>query len=304
MTAALVVVIAVLIDVAFGEPPSRAHPVVWIGNWFHFARARWRASTPTTQFLEGALWWIAGAVLVTGTAWLAANWLTRLPIPVWLEGLLLALLLKPLIALRSLFAAVRAVRRPLEQGDVPEARKLLSWHLVSRDTTALCEDEVAGAAIESLFENLSDSLIAPLLCFLIGGLPLAALYRYANTGDAMWGYRTSALEYAGKFAARMDDLLNLIPSRITGACIALASLRLGAWRAMLRDGLRTASPNAGVPMAAGAGALGIRLEKRGVYALNPAARPPETADLTRALRLAGWAFGVFVTLIVALGGLL
>jgi adenosylcobinamide-phosphate synthase len=301
----LVIALAVLFDLVFGEPPSRLHPVVWIGNLLKFLRAKWRTNSPQGQFLEGAGCWILGAVLVVGLAWLLSSAVQKLP--VWLEGLevfVCAVLLKPLFSIRSLFAAVRAVQLPLEGSDLPldlpEARKMLSWHLVSRPTHELSTNEVAGAAIESLFENLSDSIIAPILCFAIGGLPLAALYRFANTADAMWGYRTPPLEYPGKWAAHTDDVLNLIPARVTGCCIALASFKLEGWRVMLRDGLKTASPNAGIPMSAGAGALGIRLEKRGVYALNASARAPQPSDLAPALKLARIALWIFFVVLLAL----
>lgn len=295
----MVVLLAVTLDLTLGEPASSWHPVVWIGNLLKFARSRWRATEPRAQFLEGAVWWLIGATLVMGLAWFASSLIGQLP--TWLEVVLLAILLKPLLSVRSLWRAVRAVQVPLAHRNLPEARKMLSWHLVSRDTSQLLEDEIAGAAIESLFENLSDSVIAPILCFLVGGLPFAALYRLANTGDAMWGYHTPPLEYAGKFAARADDLLNLIPSRVTGACLALGSWNSDSWRVMLRDGLKTASPNAGVPMAAGAGALGIRLEKRGVYALNPNARVPEAGDMTRAIRLSQIALAYFLGALILLG---
>jgi adenosylcobinamide-phosphate synthase len=302
----LVVSLAVALDLVFGEPPSRLHPVVWMGNMLKFLRSTWRSNSPRGQFLEGAGCWILGAVVVLavvlavmlavvmGLVGLLSSAVQKLPISLeWLEVPLSAVLLKPLFSIRSLFAAVRAVQLPLEGLDLPEARKMLSWHLVSRNTHELPTDQVAGAAIESLFENLSDSIIAPILCFVIGGLPLAALYRFANTADAMWGYRTPPLEYPGKWAAHADDVLNLIPARVTGCCIALASFTLEGWKVMLRDGLKTASPNAGIPMSAGAGALGIRLEKHGVYALNENARAPQPSDLAPALNLAKAALGVF-----------
>ncbi len=301
----LIVSLAVMLDLAFGEPPSRLHPVVWIGNLLKFLRAKWRSNSPRGQFLEGAGCWILGAVLVMAVAGLLSSAVQKLPIWLeWFEVPLSAVLLKPLFSIRSLFVAVRAVQLPLEGLDLPldllEARKILSWHLVSRQTHELSTSEVAGAAIESLFENLSDSIIAPILCFAIGGLPLAALYRFANTADAMWGYRTPPLEYPGKWAAHADDLLNLIPARVTGCCIALVSCTLEGWQVMLRDGLKTASPNAGIPMSAGAGALGIRLEKRGVYALNESARAPQASDLAPALKLARIALWVFFTALLAL----
>ena len=181
--------------------------------------------------------------------------------------------------------------RALESGNLPEARRLLGWHLVSRDTAHLSASEVAGAAIESLAENLSDSVVAPLLAYRLGGLPLAALYRLCNTADAMWGYRTPDLEYAGKVAARADDLLNFWPARLTALCALVASGGKGAliWR---RDYARTASPNAGHPLSAFAGALNVRLDKRGAYVLNPSGRAATAQDLRAALRLARRTFAV------------
>lgn len=272
----LSVPLALALDL-LGEPPAPLHPVVWMGRFLNAARGRWQAAAPPDQRREGAAWWAVGALACAGAGALAqrlpGGWVTQ------------GVALKPLLARRALFAAVGEVHAALLTDNLPEARRLLGWHLVSRDTAGLPASEVAGAAIESLAENLSDSVVAPLLWFRVGGLPLAALYRYANTADAMWGYRTPALEHAGKVAARADDALNLAPARLTALCTLLASGGRGAgvWA---RDRRNTASPNAGHPMGAFAGALGVRLDKRGVYVLNAAGRVPEVRDLPRALTLA------------------
>lgn len=266
--------VALALDL-LGEPPTRWHPVVWMGNYLRWARKNWRGTAPGTQRAEGAAGWAVGVGLAVGSGWAASR------LPWYAQGALL----KPLLARRALFGAVREVAAALERGDLPEARRLLGWHLVSRDTSELTAAEVAGAAIESLAENLSDSVVAPLLAYRVGGLPLAAAYRLTNTADAMWGYRTPELEDAGKAAARADDLLNLAPARLTAGCALLASGGAG-WRAWARDRRNTASPNAGHPMTAFAGALGVRLDKRGVYVLNAAGREPDAADVRRALTLA------------------
>ncbi len=272
-----------------GEPPAPFHPVIWMGNYLKAVRKRWRAETPSKQLREGAAWWGLGAGASAGIGELAqrlpGGWLTQ------------GILLKPLLARRALFAAVNEVHTALVADDLPEARRLLAWHLVSRETSKLTAAEVAGAAIESLAENLSDSVVAPLMFFRVGGLPLAALYRYANTADAMWGYRTPELEYAGKVVAHADDALNLAPARLTALCTLLASggRGLSVWA---RDRRNTASPNAGHPMSAFAGALGIRLDKRGVYVLNASGRVPEAADLPRALTLARRTFALATLLLL------
>ncbi|MDV6376512.1 adenosylcobinamide-phosphate synthase CbiB [Deinococcus arenicola] len=274
------VLLALALDL-LGEPPVPLHPVVWMGNYLKAARGRWRAETPPDQLREGAAWWALGAAASAGAGTLAQ----RLPSGWPGHWIVQGILLKPLLARRALFSAVGEVHTALARDDLPEARRLLSWHLVSRDTSELTASEVAGAAIESLAENLSDSVVAPLLCFRAGGLPLAALYRYANTADAMWGYRTPELEYPGKVAAHADDVLNLAPARLTALCTLLASggRGVGVWA---RDRRNTSSPNAGHPMSAFAGALGVRLDKRGVYVLNAGGRVPQAADLPRALHLA------------------
>ena len=144
------------------------------------------------------------------------------------------------------------------------------------------------SALELLAENLSDSLVAPLFWFLLLGLPGAALYRFANTADAMWGYR-GRWEWAGKWAARADDVLSFIPARLTALALLGAAAAAGGLAALAREARRTASPNSGWPMAALALALGVRLGKPGVYVLNPAGAVPGPADLRRGLRRAALA---------------
>lgn len=281
------IALAWFIDLRLGEPPAPLHPVVWMGNYLRAVRRR----LPPT-LLAGALAWLGGALLTVGlallTEWLIYHAVRLLPfatLQMPVMWLLFACALKPLFAWRALYRAGLAVTHA---PDLVEARRLLAWHLVSRDTTTLDAGEVAGATIESLTENLSDSLVAPLCYFVVGGLPLAALYRYVNTADAMWGYRTPALERFGKVAARVDDLLNLIPARLTAlllcgtaAFCGLSSRR--AWQIGRRDGGNTPSPNAGRPMSVAAGALGVRLDKQGVYVLGAEFPAPTQADAQRAL---------------------
>ena len=283
------ILFAWLLDAALGEPPAAFHPVIWIGRYLRFARRFNRRTV-----LSGFWCWLGGALLVVGGA-TGLQWgLARLP---FLAALILtAVCLKPLFAWHALRGAALAV---LDAPDLPAARKALGWHLVSRDTSDLSAAEVYGATIESVAENLSDSVVAPLFFFLIGGLPLAALYRYANTADALWGYRTPELQRFGTVAARVDDLLNAIPSRLTalwliGIC-PLAGLSAGqAWRLWQRDASLTPSPNAGQPMSAAAGALGVQLSKRDVYRLGADLREPAAEDVRRALGLAAAAAWSFV----------
>jgi adenosylcobinamide-phosphate synthase len=218
--------------------------------------------------------------------------------------LLTALALKLTISLRGLDHAAREVQSALETNNLPEARRLLSWHLVSRDTSQLDESKVSAAAIESVAENASDGIVAPLFFFAIGGLPAAFAYRFINTADSMLGYHDEEHEWLGKVPARLDDLLNFIPARLAGLCIILSAPFCGAsavqaWKIMWRDSNQTASPNAGIPMSAMDGALGVELEKIEHYALGKGFCVPTPADLAHARRILYVAIG-FAALIFTL----
>ena len=274
--------IAVAADALLGDPPNRWHPVVALGGWMRLGE-RWAPDGAAARLVWGAAWLAGGLVIAGASAALLPNRL-----------LIQGLAASTLLAYRGLDRAVGEVQAALEAGDLDEARRLLGWHLVSRPTADLTAAEVAAAAIESLAENLSDSLVAPALAYLIGGLPAIAAYRLTNTADAMWGYRDERYEQLGKAAARLDDVLNLLPARLTALLIALAAqLASGrggeAWRVALRDASRTASPNAGWPMAAMAGALDTTLTKRGHYRLGDGRRAPDVAMIREARTIARWA---------------
>ena len=277
--------IALAVDRWLGEPPVRWHPVVWMG---HYLGAVGRRIAPPglspgdrlRPFAAGASAWCAGAVVVACVAWGAQRIVIALP---WWAGALLAgLLLKPLLAWRMLRDEALAVETALAVSlDAGRARLA---RLVSRDVSALTEAEVRESAIESLAENLNDSVVAPVLWFVLLGLPGAAVYRFANTADAMWGYiglrNGRDWTWAGKWAARADDVLSWLPARLTALLIGPATgLRIEA--------RRTPSPNSGWPMAAMALRLGVRLGKPGVYVLHPGGRSAVAGDVGSAARWAG-----------------
>lgn len=275
---------ALWVDRRFGEPPTWAHPVVAMGRYlgaFQLQRQR-----PALAFVGGALAWCGGAALagLAGYALESGLWLTLQPWAApWrlaLAGLLLGVLLKPLLAWRMLADEVGAVEVALAQS--LEAGRAQLARLVSRDVSQLEAAQVREAAIETLAENLNDSVVAPLFWFVIAGLPGAAIYRFANTADAMWGYR-DAREWSGKWAARADDVLGWLPARLTA--LALLLPRLALLPALRREAAHTPSPNSGWPMAAAALRLGLCLAKPGVYALNAGGRAPQAQDLTLAITL-------------------
>ncbi|MDO9568777.1 MAG: adenosylcobinamide-phosphate synthase CbiB [Hydrogenophaga sp.] len=306
---ALAIGVALFIDRCWGEPPPRWHPVVWMG---HYLGALGRRIAPVMggpaagaarPFVAGALAWVVGALLVVVIAFAATRAVSGWP--AWLQALAVGVLLKPLLAWRMLRDEVRAVEACLG-ASLAQGRARLAW-LVSRDVNVLDAAQVRESAIETLAENLNDSVVAPLFWFAVAGLPGAALYRFANTADAMWGYRGERQgrdwTWAGKWAARADDVLSWLPARITAVLLAGLDGRGGAvrWRQVRAQAGLTPSPNSGWPMAAMALALDVRLAKPGVYTLHPAGRSPQAADTAQALRLAGRVVGALALLAGVVG---
>lgn len=313
--------LALGIDWRWGEPPASWHPVVWMGRYLGACGRRLTVWPPARAFAGGALAWCAGAAVVGGLAfwlqWLFVRQLLHLDIVAvggWLLAaallvlLLMGWVLKTLLSWRMLHDEVGAVEAALQQS-LAAGRERLSW-LVSRDVSQLSESEVRESAIESLAENLNDSVVAPIFWFVLLGLPGAALYRFANTADAMWGYRGiyqgKNWEWAGKWAARADDVLSWLPARLTAALLWLVA---GNFRVttLLTESRKTPSPNSGWPMAAMALALGVCLRKPGVYALNETGRDPQTADTLHALGISSKALVALLvctfvaTVLIAMG---
>ncbi len=282
--------LAILFDLLLGDPPNRFHPTAWMGNLIAFL-LRWRPrGNRFAELTYGVFILLVGISLSVLTGLAITNLIYRITNYQLLITILTALFLKLTISLRGLDRAARDVQSALQAGNLPEARRLLSWHLVSRDTSELDESKVSAAAIESVAENSSDGIVAPLFFFALGGLPAAFAYRFINTADSMLGYHDEEREWLGKIPARLDDLLNFIPARLAGLFIVLsapfcrASLSQ-AWKIMWQDSSQTASPNAGIPMSAMAGALGVELEKINHYALGKGLQLPSAKDISRARRL-------------------
>jgi adenosylcobinamide-phosphate synthase len=289
---AAALLVALLIDHYFGEPPARWHPVVWMGNYLN-AAAKHVLSASTApvdarnlrSFAFGAAYWCAGVAIILVVT-VTVQW-AILKLPWALAALLMGLALKSLLAWAMLWREVQAVERALAES-LEAGRERLSW-LVSRDTSCLSESEVRESAIESLAENLNDSVVAPIFWFVLLGLPGAAIYRFANTADAMWGYKGSRdginWEWAGKWAARSDDVLSWLPARLTALLLVLVAGGLNV-KGLMPEARKTPSPNCGWPMAAMALALNVSLRKPGVYVLNPDGRQPTAADTVLAQKYA------------------
>lgn len=308
-------------DMTLGEPRV-GHPVRGMGSVL-LAGRRWNAEAPASPAARK----LAGTALVLGGAW-ACWWAGRVlagrsvtcsagrsraneaSLPGKLAGALshvrVGLALSWVVSLRELLSAGRRVRVALERGDLGRARASLARDLVSRDTADLDSEEVAGAAIQSLAENLNDAFVAPLFWTLVAGPGAGYAYRWVNTADAVLGYRTAELEDFGWAAARSDDVFGWIPARLTAAAIVLAAPLVGGSRAGAVEAMRssahvTPSPNGGWPMSAVAGALDVRLEKKGVYVLYAGGAPPSATSLAAAERLVELAGVAIVALAVGSG---
>ena len=282
---ALVLVLATGLDRFLPEPPNRIHPVVWMGRATHLL-ARIAPTGPIAALLFGGL---IVVVVVGGSAagaWLVMSNLATLGSLAYVVGG--TLLLRTTFTVRGLSRAARQTQRTLEQGRVDEARASLR-SLVSRDPASLGPSQAAAAAIESVAENTTDSYVGPWMAFAVLGIPAAVAYRAVNTLDSMLGYR-GAYEYLGKTSARLDDLVNLVPARVSallmllGGAVARQPARRG-WRTMIGERSLTASPNAGWTMSAMAGLLGTRLEKPDHYCLGRGFPPPDPRDIGRSVEV-------------------
>lgn len=289
-----------LLDTAFGDPPNAVHPVVLVGRVAALARRLAPGGTRRRR-----AYGIAMALGITLACTFAAGAVER-RWPRILGGRAVggAVLLDLATSRRALMRRAGEVADALDAGDLDEARRLLAYHLVSRDTSNLDTSEVAAAAVESVAENLHDGVIAPWCVAAIGGAPAAWSYRAMNTLDSLWGYHEPFLEELGMGAARLDDVLNLVPARLSAAAICVAAAGVGgdasrAWQTWRRDASLTSSPNAGHPMAAMAGALGVVLAKHGQYELGVGGRPATAEEIRGACRIADRAVWLVLATLVA-----
>lgn len=284
---AAVAVTAIVIDSLFGWPDRLyqrlSHPVVWMGKLINVLEPAMNKGGPARRLLAGgamtaiclAAAFFVGATLQRFAALMPASWL--------IEGILCW----PLLAIRSMREHVEAVITPLQAQDLPAARHAVSM-IVGRDVSNADEAAISRAAMESLAENTSDGIIAPIFWVALGGLPAILTYKTINTLDSMIGYRKQRYLFFGRIAARLDDLVNLIPARLTALLFALCSRNFGpVWLATKAQAGQHRSPNAGWPEAAMAQAIGVRLSGPRNYGattsndpwLNPDAPDPDAASI-------------------------
>jgi adenosylcobinamide-phosphate synthase len=277
--------LAVIIDLALGDPPNALHPVAWMGKVISLLEKAGLRFKPAGQFIYGIIITLFTTALFAVPTYYVIFYVWRFNI---IAGIVIAaLLLKSTFAITGLRRAAQRIRDLLKEENLDKTRFEIRA-LVSRDTSKLSKPQLASAAVESVAEGLCDSLVAPVFFFLLLGVPGAVGYRVINTFDAMIGYH-GKYEHLGKFAARLDDVLNYIPARISLLLLVMAAAfkKSGrrAWQTARREHIRTESPNAGWTIAAMAGALNTRLEKTGHYIFRENGTAPSTGTIDNAVRI-------------------
>ncbi|PID26475.1 MAG: cobalamin biosynthesis protein CobD [Candidatus Cloacimonadota bacterium] len=264
-----VFIIAILYDFLIGEVPLKIHPVVWIGNTTNYFKKKYPPLDSSKDYPRSILLIIVVILtFVTPTLFIDQD--------SFLMVILSSYIFTTTFSFGYFYKEISKLFTLFQENRTEDARKVVNG-LVSRDVTDLSHDELLGCAIETTAENISDSITAPIFYFIIGGLPLAILYRVFNTLDAMIGHKDRYFYY-GKIVARTDDILNIIPSRITLIILIFITFFRGdrsiyPLKILWRDRYKTGSPNAGLSMAYMAGVLRIQLTKRGIYSLGDDLEP-------------------------------
>jgi len=291
-----VLFLAILSDIIFGEPPAFMHPVIWMGNLINFFV---RLVPKRHKLLYGLFM----AAFCAGTALLAAMAILSSG-----EGpinlIIAAFFLKSTFSIRMLTESALRIRKDLEGGNIEKVRSDLKT-FVGRDTSKLNASQSASAVIESLAESFVDGILAPLFYFLLFGLPGALVYRMINTLDSMVGYRKEPFKDLGYASARLDDIANWVPARLSLLFIFMSSIffrkPLETVRTCIRDHGKTASPNSGWSMSAVAGALGVRLEKVGYHVLGDKFVEPQPFHISRAAGVVGFSSFLVIAGIFLIG---
>ena len=301
LDATLVLCLAVLIDMALGEPPSRFHPTVWMGRLIEVEYRFGRKLRPSMQKAYSVVLAVVVIGGFAGASYCFLQLVNRLPIEP-IQIIISAILLKSTFSIRKMREYACDLAEALRRGDYVRARSILK-HIVRRDPATLSDTQVISAGVETVAEGIGDGIASPLFYYALFGVPGAFAYRAINTLDSMVGYKDPEFLKLGWFSAKLDSLANWLPARLATILMLLAGKLLGesasrSWRVLLRDRNRTESWNAGWLMSAMAGLLGVKLEKPGFYTLGDANQQLNYTHLNRAVRIMILDTGLFVLVLI------
>ena len=271
----IIIGLAILLDLVLGDPKNRYHPTVWIGNLIGIITTRMKNENYILEKFGGifiVLIPVCISVIVLSSLNFSIDLISVESLSILISIISGIVLFKMTIAIKGMEKHALAVLDSIQKNNLDQARTNLSM-IVKRNTKNLDKNHILSGTLESLSENIVDGITGPMFYFAIFGLPGAFVYRIINTVDSMVGYKTQMFKNLGWFGANCDNILNYIPSRLTGLTIVLGSMLLGhdwknCYEIFKRDGKKTDSPNAGYPMAAFAGALGTKFEKLEHYSLG------------------------------------
>lgn len=306
----IILLLSSVLDFIFGDPLKIPHPIVYIGKLISGLEKLLSPDSTKTDVPKGVLIFILTVIISFVIPFVILLALYRVN---FYLGLILEIFWSfQILAARTLSIEAYKVKKYLDDGNLKEARRALSM-IVGRDTSQLTEEDITKAVVETVSENTTDGIVSPLIAIAIGGAPLGFAYKAVNTLDSMIGYRSEQYFYFGKASAILDDVVNYLPARLTGISMCFASALISglsakdAWRVMMRDHAKHASPNGGWTEGATAGALGVRLGGDATYfgvlykkaSLGDSKRTIESCDIARATKLM-WISSIIVLILLVI----
>jgi adenosylcobinamide-phosphate synthase len=296
-----ILLLALVIDLAFGEPKEKVHPTVWMGKTIEFLEPRLRGGSPKLEKMKGVLLGLTVIIIFALAFYFLLHLVREFQITI-LYIIFASLVLKTTLSIKCMAQLSRPIGVALEEGRLEDAKKMLR-RIVRRNPTNFDEQKIVSATVECVAESTVDGITSPLFYYSILGVPLAIAYRAINTLDSTVGYKDREHANIGWFSARMDSLANYIPARITAILMVLSAYLLHedwrrSWAILKRDRKKTESPNAGWIMSAMAGAFNAQLEKPGFYILGDPVNPLNPEQIPRAIRIMNLTTLLFTIIVV------
>ncbi|MCP8311014.1 MAG: cobalamin biosynthesis protein [Candidatus Methylarchaceae archaeon HK01M] len=297
----IILLLALVIDLIFGEPPEKLHPTVWMGKTAEFLKSRLKSDNPRIEKISGIILGLSVILIFALSTYIILN-LMKHYLNILLYIISASILLKTAFAVKCMGQLSMPIGEAIEEGKIEEAKNRLR-RIVRRDPTKFDDQKILSATVECVVESTVDGITSPLFYYSILGIPLAIAYRAINTLDSTVGYRDEEYVNIGWFSARMDTIANYIPARITSILMVLSTWLLhedwrSAWKILNRDRNKTESLNAGWTMSTIAGVFNIQLEKPGFYILGDRVNPLTPKHISRALRIMKLTILLFIMIVV------